>query len=247
MTGTLADTPRSGQPAAPRPAAERNGALDNHAAAPGRGDDWQWRLWRDLARRPLRSLAAALLVGAVVGVLSGILATRGAVTYTSQAAMLIDDPYSLATAADEGQIIKLSDLRFKYASLASTEVIAGPVASALNVPVGVVEGSTTVSAPSSSLLMYVSARWVTPGFAEQLATSVAQQISAYIQQEEATYNVPAASRYRAVVVNPASAAVGSGPSRSHAGLVGLGAAAGAAVVVFVLSQLVWEPRLRRRT
>ncbi|HLX88209.1 MAG TPA: hypothetical protein VKR22_07125, partial [Acidimicrobiales bacterium] len=103
MTGTVADTPRSGPTAPARPAAQHNGALDPHVAVHEPTDDWQTRLWRDLARRPRRSLAIALLVAVVVGVLSGILAARGAITYSSEAAMLIDDPYSLATAADEGQ------------------------------------------------------------------------------------------------------------------------------------------------
>lgn len=244
--GIVADTPRQGTPVAHAPAGA-NGVVDANGHAPASGDDWQARLWRDLARQPKRSLVLACLVGLVVAVLSGLLAARGTVLYSSQTALLIDDPYSLATATDEGQIIKLSDLRYKYASLAATEVIAGPVATELHVPVGLVEQATSVSAPGGNLLLYVTGRWITPGFAQQLATSVSQEISAYIQQEESTYDVPQADRYRAVLVNPASPAVGSGPSRKHAALVGLGAFAGSAVVVFVLGQLVWEPRLRRRS
>ena len=48
----------------------------------------------------------------------------------STAVMLIDDPPALATAGDDGQLLKLDGLRLKYAALVGTDLIAQPVATA---------------------------------------------------------------------------------------------------------------------
>ncbi|MHB8330443.1 MAG: hypothetical protein ACYDD6_12615, partial [Acidimicrobiales bacterium] len=147
-------------------------------------------------------------------------------------------------AGDPGQLLKFVDLRYKYASLASTEAIAAPVAAALHVPVSVVLGAATVDVPSNNLLLYVVGTWSSPGFAQELSAAMAQGITSYVQAEDVTYNVPIADRFQTTVVTPASQASPSSPSAINAGLLGLLVLIGGSIVGFGAFQLVVEPRWR---
>lgn len=212
-----------------------------HAAARG----WQTKLWQTLERTWKRSAVIGILFGLVVGSLAGIVQATGATTYTSQTTMILDDPLGLALAGDEGELVKLSDLRLKYQSLVATEAIAGPVADSLHIPVGEVLGATSVQVPASSLLMEVDATWATPAFAPTLSLAVAREIQAYVKAENATYAIPASDQFQALILTPASGSIPSSPSKKKAALLALGVLVGGAAAGFVVNQLMVEPRRRR--
>ncbi|MHB8437621.1 MAG: hypothetical protein ACYDD4_00445 [Acidimicrobiales bacterium] len=185
------------------------------------------------------------MVGLLVGAFAGIVQATGSTTYTATTVMILDDPLGIALAGDEGEIVKLADLRLKYASLAQTEAIAGPVADALHVPVGEVIGTTSVGIAGTNLLMDVDATWSTPAFAQTLSLAVARELIAYIKTENVTYNIPAADQFVALILSPASGAAAQSPSIRKAALLALGVFVGGAVVGFGANQLVVEPRRRR--
>lgn len=209
---------------------------------PARADDWQSRLWHRLRQAPGRAVVVGLAAGVVAAVVTAVLMLQGATVWASQTTMIMDDPYGVATAGDEGQLLKLSELRFKYADLASTVAIAQPVATQLNVPVGVVLGTTSVSVPENSLLMNVVGRWSTPGFARQLSQSMAQGISDYVRNENKANGVPASDQFSASVIGTASPAVASGPSKSKAVAAAVVVFFGVALAGFVVAQLVLARR-----
>jgi capsular polysaccharide biosynthesis protein len=208
---------------------------------------WQSELWRRLARRPGRALLAGLAAGVLVAMAVGVSVSQGgSATYTSQTVMLLDDPLGIATSGDAGVLVKMDDLRYKYASLASTDAIAAPVAATLHVPASVVLGATSVQVPANSLLLDVDGTWSTPGFARALSTAMAQGIIEYIQNENSAYDVPSADRFVASIVSPAGAASPSQPSHTRAVAVGVLVLVLVGTVVFTAFQLLTSEPVRRR-
>jgi len=180
------------------------------------------QVWRALWVRPGRALRLAVVV-AVVGLVAGALATLARPThYTSSTTLLIDDPYQLATAGQEGTVLKLDVLRIKYAGLVGTEAIAGPVAARLGLPVSAVLQSVVPEVPEESLLLRVQASWSTPAGARRLSTAVADELHAFVAREVAATGVAEHDRYSLSVVDPATPAVAVGPSVADVATDGLG-------------------------
>ncbi len=230
----LADDPVSG-PRAPAVPERRTGP------PPVRGgfrDEWPARLWRTLSFKPTVAFVVAAVLAVLVGLVSEYATLRGATVWTSRTVMIIDQPGGIAAAGDEGLLLKLTAVRYKYQGLAATSVIAGPVANKLGLPVGVVEGSTSVVAPADSLLLDVYGVWSGPAGAQRLSAAEAQQISTFVQNETATYKIPANQQFTMSVVDPASPASPSGPSHSKAAAVAIALAIAAFLVGFALTQLV---------
>ncbi len=255
---TVSDDPAArrhgpGSPSSVSPALERTSEMpvDGHAAR-GNGvgttnpGSWQQELVRRLVLRPVRGVIAGLLVGLLFGLIAGDYMVQGTTTYTSQTVVLLDNPLGIATAGDAGTLIKLSELRYKYASLASTDAIAQPVAATLHVPVGVVLGSASVQVPANSLLLVVQGTWTTPVFAQALSKAMAQDIIQYINTENSAYNIPASNQVIASIVNPAVGAVPSHPSATRGIAVGLVVFVGTALIAFAVYQLVVADPNRRR-
>lgn len=200
-----------------------NGAVDG-ASTGWRPPEWQVRLWRALSRDPRPGLLAGLLVAVLLGGLGAGLSMTGATSYSSTTVMLIDDPLQLASAGSESQLLKLSVLRYKYADLAQTSVLATPVAQDLNLPVSDVLDEVTVGTPVGSLLLDVTATAPNPALAESLSQAMANELTTYVRTEDTTYAIPAADRYTLNVVDPASTASAHGPSTRHALTLGIGLA-----------------------
>ncbi|MGH9305630.1 MAG: hypothetical protein ACRD0I_01915, partial [Acidimicrobiales bacterium] len=137
---------------------------------------WQVRLWRTLRTDPLRALLVGVVLGVVLAFLGAIGSLGGSTTWTSKTVMLINDPFALATAGDQGQLLKLDALRIKYSGLVATNVIAQPVARELNLPTEKVLKSVTTQVPLESLLMNVVATWSNPNEARRLSQAVADQV-----------------------------------------------------------------------
>ena len=206
-------------------------------------EDWASHLWAMLRTGPLLALVAAALIAAVLGLSGEWFTLRGPTVWTSRTVMLVDEPYGIAVAGDQGLLLKLESVRLKYQGLAATNAIDQPVAAKLDVPVSVVEGSAAVVLPPDSLLLDVYGQWSSPAFAQELSGSVAGQINAYVQQEDSQYKIPAADQFTIAVVDAAAPATPSGPSHSKAATVALGLAIAGFVVGFVITQLVRNRRL----
>ncbi|HUY65145.1 MAG TPA: hypothetical protein VMV14_11600 [Acidimicrobiales bacterium] len=208
--------------------------------------DWQSRVWREFRRRPRRAMVPGVVLGVVLGLFSGLLMLRGAPIWSSQTVLFFDDPLGIALSGDPGQLTKLIALRSKYASLAATEAIAGPAATALHVPVGLVLSSSSVSLPFESLLFVVVGTSSSPGFARAVSAQVARDIQLYVVHEDVANAVPPPDRFQVSVVSPAGPAVASKPSRSKAALVGVGAFVGGLLAGMGLYLAEATARRRRR-
>lgn len=205
---------------------------------------WQQRLWELLVHRPGPALVVGLLAGMLIGAAVAAAVLRPAPGCTSTAVMLIDDPYSLATAGDTGQLLKLDELRYKYASLASTSAIAGPVAHQLHAPVGDVLGAVSVEVPSEALLLDVVGSAPGPHRAQLLAATEAAELTRYVRQQEAAAGVPATDRFSLTVVDPAPVGIRGARPWAKAATDGVAAAVVAGLAAFALAQLVRHRQLR---
>ncbi|HTT87434.1 MAG TPA: hypothetical protein VMF60_08715, partial [Acidimicrobiales bacterium] len=205
-------------------------------------EDWASHLWAMLRTGPLLALVAAAMVAAILGLSGEWFTLRGPTVWTSRTVMLVDEPSGIAVAGDQGLLLKLESVRLKYQGLAATNAIDQPVATKLDVPVSLVEGSAAVVLPADSLLLDVYGQWSSPTFARELSGAVAGEITAFVQQEDTQYKVPAADQFTITVVDAAAPATPSGPSHSKAATVALGLAIAGFVIGFVITQLVRNRR-----
>ncbi|MHB8682560.1 MAG: YveK family protein [Acidimicrobiales bacterium] len=199
---------------------------------------WQTRLRQTLAVDPVIALVVGVVLAVGLGVLAAALSVGGTRVYQSTTTMLIDDPLALATAGSADQVYKLEQLRSKYAGLASTGAIAGPVAQSLGVPIGNVLGAISVDQPQDSLLMDITASSANSAFAQQLSQAVATEITTYVENEERTYQVPPAFRFTITTIDPATPPYARAKSASRATTAGIGAAVLAFLFGFGGTQLI---------
>jgi capsular polysaccharide biosynthesis protein len=231
-------TPPGGALAAPNGSDGHFGQPDHYGRP---ADDWQRRMVKALGMKPRLALVLGLIVAVLLAGAAVRSVTKTPTTWTSTAVMLIDDEPALATAGDDGQLLKLDELRLKYAALAGTDLIAQPVAKELHLPLASVLGSVSAIVPSESLLMQMTATWSNPQVAQRLAQASAEQVSKFVQYEASVYNIPTVDRYSFKVIDPASAATASGPSHADALTLAAGLGVGGFVVVFVVTQF-WRNR-----
>lgn len=210
---------------------------------PPPADHWQHRLGRTLARRWRRGLVGGVAAGVLLGALGASMVLSGPTTYAAKTVMVIDSPYGLAAAGDEGQMLKLDEVRYKYASLASTYLIAQPVAHSLGLPVGAVLAGTSVAPEADALLLDVTGTWSTPSGATRLSSAVASELSSYVQNENSSYAIPVNDQFFLRAVDPTTAAVAHGPSHSKALTLAVGLGLLGLVAGFALTQLLLNRRL----
>ena len=183
-------------------------------------------------------MLVGLFLGFALALIGGLSALSGRTSYSSTAVMLINDPYKLATSGQPSEFGSLDVLRYKYSALVRTNALAGPVATQLGLPVGGVMGALSTSVPANSLLMDVTATWPTPKDAQKLAQAAADEVTAYINQEDNTYRIPAADRFTFSVIDPAPSATAHGPSKAKAASLAIGLAVLGFALGFVATQVV---------
>lgn len=202
---------------------------------------WQWRVWDALRKSPGMALRIGILAAIVLGIVGAAVEMSGPTTYTSTAVMLINTPLKLATAGNDGELINLEALRYKYSALIDTSAIAGPVSRELGLPIGGVLTSVTGLVPLSSLLMDVQATWSTPAMAVRMAAATAKEVTAYVAYEDVTYDIPRLDRFSFTTIDPASAAIPSKPSAAHVVVLAVGLAIVGLLLGFGGTQL-WRNR-----
>jgi capsular polysaccharide biosynthesis protein len=209
----------------------------------GGNDHPQSRLWRALRTKPLRAFLLAALLAVGAGAAGLHLNSKATPVYASQTVMIVDQPYGIATAGDEGLLVKLVAVRAKYQGLATTDAMAGPVAAKLGLPVNKVLSATTIAAPPDSLLLDVTTTWTNAHEAQRLSSAMAAEIIAYVHDENIQYGIPPSEQFIFHTVDPATAPTLSTPShrKSAADAIGL------ALVVFLLGfaglQLLFNRKL----
>lgn len=205
--------------------------------------DRQHGLWLVLRTTPLPALVVGILLAVGFAVLGWNLNSTGPTLYTSRTVMAIDQPYGIATAGDEGILLKLEILRLKYQGLAGTDAMAGPAAKKLGVPVNTVLAGTSVALPNDSLLLVVTGTWTSPGEAEQLSSAMATEITTYVKTENTDYSVPAADQFFIDAVDPTTPATASTSSHSKSAADAAGLALLGLILGFALTQLLLNRKL----
>lgn len=213
--------------------ASRDGRADGRSSSRGSRN-----LWSALGHDPMTAVLFGLLLAFVFGALGAVASLGGTTTYTSKTAMLIDDPYLLATAGDPNQFVKLDELRFKYAGLLNTDSIALPVASRLHLPVNDVIASLSAEVPFNSLLMNVDATASTPREAQLVSQAAANQLTTYVGQEDVRFDIPQGYRFTLSTIDPASAAIAQPPSKTRAVTLAIGLAILGFALGFLATQIV---------
>ncbi len=187
-------------------------------------------------RFSIRNLTYALLAAVLLAGLSAALVLRAPAEYRSIAVLLIDNPLALAASGDDGTVNKLEKLRGKYATLANTEVIAGPVAATLGLGAGEVIGRTDVEPAPATLSLVVSARGSDPEATRALARAMATEIGTFVESEHARNNIPALDRFVIEVVQEATPSARTSPSTDRA----LSSAATVFALVLALAYLALQ-------
>lgn len=183
------------------------------------------------------ALALALLAGAGAALYQN---SRPA-TYQSAATLLIDQPLTVAVADNDGPLAKLQRLRYQYASLLPTDLIAGPVGRQLNLPTATVEGSLSSVVNPVSFTLVVVARGGDAGRTSLIAQAAASQLTSYVAQQQQDASIPQTSRVVLTEVVTPRAGVKVAPTTNKEVV--------SAVVAFVvvgLGFLILADLLRRR-
>lgn len=167
-------------------------------------------------RFSFRNLTFAVGIAALLAAFAAVVSLRAPERYESTAVLVIDNPRALAVAGDDGTVNKLDRLRGKYATLAGTEAIAGPVSQELGVPASAVIGTTDVFAAPSTLGLVVRARGGDADAAVARAQAMAEGIVDYVREEHEDNDVPAEHRFVFEVVQPATFAIKTSPSSERA-------------------------------
>jgi hypothetical protein len=229
-----------------RVASDPGGENGGPAHAAQTPDDWQHRLWLVLRTAPLIAALVGLLFGLVLGFGVADAKLRGKTTYSSTTVMLIDDPALLATSGGEQQLLKLSSLRVKYSTLLNTDPMAIPIADKLHLPLDEVLTAVVGNVSLEGLLMDVTATWSTAQEARLLSQTAANEVTAYVKDEDTTYGIPKINQFIFRTINPATPAVSNAPSKTRAAATGLALLLIGFVVAFAIVQFVRNRRLFRR-
>jgi len=167
-------------------------------------------------------LAGGLAAGVVVGLAAALAADHTTPTYQTQAVVEIDQPHALALSINDGIIAKLSRLRYKYAGLLRTQTLAQPIATKLNLPVGLVAGSLYTVVDAQTLVMAVGAKGHNREQTQAIAAAGAQELVDYTEREQTRLNIAPVNQVTFSVVTQAAPAVKVSPTRQRVVLVGLG-------------------------
>jgi capsular polysaccharide biosynthesis protein len=232
-------------PAPVEPAAPQQEVDDAAAAEPPA----RFEPPRDTPHRdpgPSRTIAATLVLTAVVAVVLGGLVTLYAATrpasYRSVSVLEIDQVNAIAGSGDEGVLAKLGRLRYKYAGIVTTDAFAAPVAQQAGLATPAVHGALFASVDPTSLLMSVGAISGSPGEAQRISQIAATQLVTYVGREQTTARIPSNQQVTFTVLSQASQGVRVAPNRKRALLVGALTALAVVVVGAVVADLLHRRR-----
>lgn len=198
-----------------------------------------------LAAPSLRNVLIACILAVLAAAGAGAFVLRGDVVYQSAETLLIDQPRAINAPGGEGVVTKLNLLRSKYAALVRTELIVGPVSRDTGIGPGEVVSSLGASVPPQALLFQVTARSTTSARAQELASSAAEALREYLDEEQADADIPVADRIVLTTATAARPGAKVEPTVDRAVTVAGAAGAMALAAAYVLIQLVAAQRQRR--
>lgn len=193
--------------------------------------------WESVRQWSLRNFLVAVVAGLVAAGTAAVLVLGTRPIYASEASLVIDNPHELATAHDDGPLVKLSALRVKYAALVGTSLIQGPVAQKLGIPQSQVAEAQALPV-GTALTTIVVARDSDPERAQHIAQSVAEELVTYVNDEHERNNVPIEQRFTYSIVGNAFRGVKIRPTTQRAVSAGAAAAAAGMIVVYLLLQVL---------
>lgn len=139
--------------------------------------------------------------------------------------LVIDQPVLIAKAGSEGVLVKLNQLRTKYALLARTRQVTKPVSDKTGLPEGLIAGAVNVQLPGPSLLLIVEAKSLQPGTARVIADAAAQELITLVANEMKAQKITDDFKIVLTLVSPAQPGGKILPTRDRAmsvgGLVGV--------------------------
>lgn len=195
-----------------------------------------------LSAPSMRNLLAAAVIACLAAAGGAAFVLRAAPTYQSTEVLLIDQARAVTSPGGEGAVTKLNLLRAKYAALIDTEAIAVPVSERTGSALGEVVGAVGATAPPQSLLLMVTARVPSDEKAQRLASATADELIAYLDDEQEAAAIAPADRITLTTVTEAGPGRVVAPTASRAIAVALGAAALALAAAYVAIQLLTAPR-----
>lgn len=196
-------------------------------------------LWEAITRPSVTNALVSIVVALALGAMAAAFVLGQSAEYRSSALLEIEQPRAVAASGDIGVIDKLNRLLPKYAALARTTRIIVPAAERAGVTPGEAGAAVFALPLGNTLLLSVSARTDDRVAAQQIAQSVADEITAYASQEQEANGIPLEQRFQFKEIQAASGAGKVSPTRDDAvasgavaALVGL---AGAYVVLQVVT------------
>lgn len=200
---------------------------------------------RPRTRLPIEVSALTGILALVLSLLAGAgaaLYQRSKPThYISYSIMLIDQPLQVLQDTGDATLAKLQRLRFYYAGLVQTQIIASPVAQQVNLPVATVEGALSTLMSDSTFTIDLFAQGRDPQQAQTIAQAATDELITYVRQQQSKLGIPSPDRVTLTEVsNP-----GLGVKVAVSGKKEL-VSAGVAFVVVCAAFLIVADLLRRR-
>jgi hypothetical protein len=126
------------------------------------------------------ALAPALVAGAG----AALYQREKSKDYISVAILLIDQPAAIAAAPDNGPLLKLQQLRYYYAGLVRTEVIADPVSRQVHLPASQIERDVVALIDPSSFTMDIVATAKSPSESNLVAQAATSELISYVATQQ---------------------------------------------------------------
>ncbi len=165
----------------------------------------------DVTSPPQRQVTIPVEVSALTVILAlvlALLAGAGAALYQrskpthyiSYSAMLIDQPFAVAQDPGDATLAKLQRLRFYYAGLVQTSVIAAPVASQLNsqyhlnISTGQIENALSTLIGDSTFTIDLFAQGRSPEESSVIAQAATSELINYVRRSQAKVGISSVNR-----------------------------------------------------
>jgi capsular polysaccharide biosynthesis protein len=153
---------------------------------------------------PIEVSALTVILALVLALLAGAgaaLYQRSKPThYISYSTMLIDQPFAVAQDPGDATLAKLQRLRFYYAGLVQTSIIAAPVASQLNsqyhlnLTTGQIEKSLSTLMGDSTFTIDLFAQGRGPEESSVIAQAATSQLIDYVRKQQAKLGISTVNR-----------------------------------------------------
>jgi capsular polysaccharide biosynthesis protein len=140
------------------------------------------------------ALVLALLAGAGAALYQRSKPTH----YISWSSMLIDQPFQVASDAGDATLAKLQRLRFYYAGLVQTSIIAAPVASQLSdqyhLTTSQIEGAVNTLMGANTFTIELFAQGRNPQESSAIAQAATAELIDYVKRQQKDLGIPVVQR-----------------------------------------------------